>query len=180
MGWNMFDPFTAPSMALLRETLVGLLRRYFGRRSNHHGFTIMELAIGMAVVGILAAVALPNIQPLMMKYRLNGATRQVMSDLMAARMKAVSQHRKFKVFFTDSQEYKICDDANGDNAVDNCEGSAHIQDLQMNYSGVSVSATNDPIFNATGTASGNSTITLTNANGTKTISVFITGQVKIN
>jgi type IV fimbrial biogenesis protein FimT len=170
--------------ALMSKKSAGRLgrrcRRCCGIVPAHDGFTVTELAIGMAIISILAVVALPNVQLLMMQYRLNGAARQVMGDLMAARMKAVSQHRKFKIFFTDSQEYKICDDANGDGSVDNCEGSAQIQDLQANYSGVSVSATNDPTFNSTGTASENTTITLTNPNGTKGISVYITGQVKSN
>jgi hypothetical protein len=95
-------------------------------------------------------------------------------------MKAVSLHRKFKVYFTDSQEYKICEDANRDGSVDNCEGSAQIRDLQANYSGVSVSATDYPTFNSTGSTPGNTTITLTNPNVTKSISVYITGQVKID
>jgi type IV fimbrial biogenesis protein FimT len=154
----------------------------YGVRKGHdqHGFTVIDLIISVAVLGILAAIAVPNLQPLLTKYRLNGATREVMGDLMAARMKAVSQHRRVKVFFTDDHHYNVCDDANGDNTVDNCEGFAAIRNLQTNYSDVSVSATNDPTFNATGTASGNTTITLTSTNGTKSISVYMTGQVKIN
>jgi len=142
--------------------------------------TFAELAIGLGIIGLLAAVAVPNLQPLMTRYRLNGAAREVMGDLMAARMKAVSQHRLVRVFFTDPHHYRVCDDANGDNAVDNCEGSAKIYDVQTNYAGVSLSATSDPTFTATGTASGNSTITLTNAQGTKSISIRVTGQVTIN
>jgi type IV fimbrial biogenesis protein FimT len=168
-------------MALISKKLVGSLGRRGCRNTpDQDGFTVTELAIGIAIISILAVVALPNVQLLMMQFRLNGAARQVMGDLMAARMKAVSQHRRFKVFFIDSQEYKICDDANGDGSVDNCEGSAQIRDLQTNYSGVSVAATDDPTFNSTGTASGNTTITLTNPNGTKSISIHITGLVKIN
>jgi type IV fimbrial biogenesis protein FimT len=167
--------------ALMSKKLAGSQdRRGYWIVPDQDGFTVTELAIGIAIMSILAVVALPNVQLLMMQYRLNGAGRQVMGDLMAARMKAVSQHRRFKVFFIDSQEYKICDDANGDGSVDNCEGSAQIRDLQANYSGVSVSATDDPTFNSTGTASGNTTITLTNPNGTKSISIHITGLVKIN
>jgi type IV fimbrial biogenesis protein FimT len=107
--------------------------------------------MAMAVLSILAAIALPNLQPLMRKYQLNGAARQVMGDLMAARMKAVSQHRKVKLFFSESHEYNVCDDADGDGTVDNGEGTVHIQDLQTNYSGVSVSATNNPTFSSMGT-----------------------------
>jgi hypothetical protein len=69
-------------------------------------------------------------------------------DIMAARMKAVSQHRKVKVFCIDAYVYKVCDEANGDNSVDDCEESAQTHDLQTNYAGVSVSATKNPMFRA--------------------------------
>jgi type IV fimbrial biogenesis protein FimT len=158
---------------------MGMSRNHGKRRGDEHGFTVVDLVIGVAVIAILAAVAVPNLQPLMAKYRLNGAAREVMGDLMAARMKAVSRHRMVKVFFTASQQYQICDDANGDGTVDNCEGSAQVRALQANYGGVSVSATTDPTFTAKGTASGTSTITLTNTSGAKTVKVSIPGQVTI-
>jgi type IV fimbrial biogenesis protein FimT len=129
---------------------------------DHSGVTVVDLAIGMAIIGILAMLSIPNMQPLMTKYRLNGAARELMSDLMAARMKAVSQHRRVRVFFVDNHQYHVCDDANGDNVVDNCEGSARTRNVHTNYAGVTVSAPDNPTFSATGTALGNTTITLTN------------------
>lgn len=144
------------------------------------GFTVIDLLIGIAILGILATIAVPNLQPLMTTYRMNGAARQVMGDLMAVRMKAVSQHRPYRVFFTESHAYTICDDANGDGIVDNGEGAAHVRELQTPYPGVTVDATNHPMFSAKGTASGTTTVTLTNAQGTKTITVSRAGQVTIN
>jgi type IV fimbrial biogenesis protein FimT len=163
-------------MALIRKRWgMGVSRNLFRRLRDAHGITVVDLVIGVAVIGILAAIALPNLQPLLTKYRLNGAARQVMGDLMASRMKAVSQHRKFKIFLCNSQAYKICDDANADDSVDNCESSAYVRDLQATYPGVSVSATTDPVFTAKGTASGTTTITLTNSHGTKSVAVAMTG-----
>jgi type IV fimbrial biogenesis protein FimT len=159
---------------------MGISRHHVRRLREAHGLTVVDLVIGVAVIGILAAIAVPNLQPLLITYRLNGATRQVMGDLMAARMKAVSQHRPFRIFFTESQTYTICDDANADGSVDNGEGAATVRDLQATYPGVSVSATTDPLFTAKGMASGTTTITLTNSQGTKSLTVARTGQVTIN
>ena len=41
---------------------------------------------------------------------------------MSARMKAVSHNRKVKVFFTGNNQYKICEDADNNGSVDDCEG----------------------------------------------------------
>jgi hypothetical protein len=91
----------AVPMALRRKRWgMGLSRNRFRRLRDAHGLTVVDLVIGVAVIAIMAAIAVPNLQPLLLRYRLNGATRQVMSDLMAARMKAVSQHRSFRIFFT--------------------------------------------------------------------------------
>lgn len=149
--------------------------------ARHHpnGFTLIELLIALGILGVLAAVALQNIFGALPQYRLNGATREVFGELMTARMKAVSLNRRVKVFFPDNRQYKICDDANNDNTVDDCEGSARIKDIQAAYSGVTLSANINPVFQPRGTAS-MATITVSNSHGSKSITIAITGRVKIN
>jgi type IV fimbrial biogenesis protein FimT len=144
------------------------------------GFTLIELLIGIAIIAILASISVPNFRPLMTKYRLDGAARQLMGDLMAARMRAVSQNRNVEIFFSDNHQYRICDDADGNGTVGNCEGNAQLKDIQTNYSDVTLVSTNNPIFTPKGTATNLPTITLTNSSGSKSITIAITGRVKIN
>lgn len=149
-------------------------------RRKGSGFTLMEVMVVMAIIGILASISVPNFRNYMIQRRLNGATRQIMSDLMYARMQAVSQNNKFRVIFNgDGKQYTILDDNNDNDNADSGEQTV-VKNIQTDYPDVTFSSNNNPIFSPRGTASSLPTITLTNSGGTKTITVAITGRVKIN
>ena len=149
--------------------------------NKQSGFTLIEMMIIIAIMGIFAGIAIPNYLSYMPKHRLNGAARQVMGDLMLARMQAVSLNHRVKVFFYSNHEYKICDDADNNDTVDDGEGDVQLRDIQREYSDVTfdLSKTDDPVFSSRGTAT-NVTITLQNSSESKDISISIAGRVKIN
>lgn len=147
---------------------------------NHRGFTLTELMIVVALMAILAAIAVPSIMAQMPKYRLNGAARQVLGDLVAARMQAVSLNKRVKVFFDNNHQYRICDDANSDGTVADGEGNVQTKDIQTEYHDVIFASNNDPIFQPNGTASNLATITLSNTSGSRSITISSAGRVRIN
>ena len=73
----------------------------------------------MAIIAILSTIASPSFQTYMGQSRLNGAARMVMSDLMAARMKAIKVNRDVRVDFTGGGGQYIIDVGNEEAATKN-------------------------------------------------------------
>ena len=149
--------------------------------SKQSGVTLIEMMVVIAIMAIFAGIAIPNYLSWLPKSRLNGAARQVMGDLMAARMKAVKLNHSVKVFFYSNYQYKICDDADNNGTVADGEGDVQLRDIQNAYADVTFDSSNppDPVFSARGTAT-SPTITLQNSSGSKNITISIAGRVKIN
>jgi type II secretion system protein H len=139
------------------------------------GFTLLELMIVIAIVGIMAGIGIPNLLSYIPKARLNGAARTVLVDLMATRMKAVKTSVNTRISFTSNHEYLMCDDADVCDSADD----GVLKDIQDQYSDVTFTFPHIPTFLPRGTGS-SATITVSNPSGSKTITVSITGRVKIN
>lgn len=60
------------------------------------GFSTTELLAGLALMGIIAAIALPNWRGLFPTYALNNATRQIQSELHHLKMRAAAENVGFQ------------------------------------------------------------------------------------
>ncbi len=101
-----------------------------------------------------------------------------MSDLMAAKMNAVVERNRQRIFFQDNRHYVILDDKNNNGKIDSGE-HLEARDIQADYQDVIMTASNNPSFLPRGTASNLASITLTNSAGSRKITVSITGRVKV-
>ena len=134
------------------------------------------MAMGIVVIlGLMSQTWLSSQLP---KWRLDGAARQLASDLMAAKMKAVMLGTKYRVSFLDSHRYNVVEDKNNNGKSDPGELLVE-RDVQSDYGDITLTSTNNPIFHPRGTASNLATVTLSNSAGSKTITVGITGRVKV-
>jgi type IV fimbrial biogenesis protein FimT len=145
---------------------------------NQKGFSLIEMIVAAAIISIAAGIAIPAYVSMKPSIQLNGATRQIVGDLMWARMQAISQNNQFKIFFPGNTRYQILDDDDNDGNIDSSELTV-TKDIKDKYRGVTFSSTNQPIFHPRGNASNLSTITITNSFGTRTVTIAITGRVKI-
>ncbi len=148
--------------------------------SRKSGFTLLECITVIAVVGIMAVIAIPAFSVIIEQRRLSGAARMVMSDLMAARMQAVSNKNEFRVFFAgNNPSYQILDDKNNNGTI-NAGETVITRNIQSEYKGVAIiGASANPIFYPRGTALG-TTVALTNLQGSKYVIVALTGRVRIS
>jgi len=148
--------------------------------SRRRGFTLVEIIIVIAVITIIAALAYPNFQGFMASRRLNGAARQVQGDLLAARMRSVSENREIKVKFINGNQYTMFYDYNNNGQVDTGE-AIETRDIHPVYYDVVITPVSGyaPLFYPRGTAN-TGEITLTGTAGSKTVTVNTVGRVGIN
>ena len=66
---------------------------------NKKGVTLLELIVVLVIIAIAATLAVPNIAAWLPNYRLRTATRDIVSTMRTAQMKAVSTNLEHRVQF---------------------------------------------------------------------------------
>ena len=67
---------------------------------HEEGFSAIELAIVLALSGLIAAIALPNWQRLVQGYDLNNAARQIQSELHYLKSRAAAENISFQLAYS--------------------------------------------------------------------------------
>lgn len=80
------------------------------------GFTLIEVMIALAIIGILSAIATPMILDWLPNMRVRAAARDLYSSMQKIRMEAVrSNHEWAIVFDPPNNSYQACSDPGADN-----------------------------------------------------------------
>jgi prepilin-type N-terminal cleavage/methylation domain-containing protein len=138
------------------------------KRTN--GFSLIEVVISITILALIIALFSYSITNQTPKYQLKRAAWEIYSRLNYARYKAIFRGTKYKVRFEEnSYALEIFDE----------QKSEWKSEQQSFLDGVQVTANNSPIFHPRGTVSNMATIIIRNSRGGYTISIAISGRIKV-
>jgi prepilin-type N-terminal cleavage/methylation domain-containing protein len=144
-------------------------RKISSKENRKRGFTLYEVVISLSIFAIICSIALTSFLNLVPKYKLKKAVWEINSRMNYARYKAVFEGEKVRVRFS----VQSC-------SVEKYDGNLKKWKREETHflDGVTLKATNNPIFHPTGTVSNLASITVSNSWGKYKISLAISGRIK--
>lgn len=156
-------------------------------RRNQRGVTFIELMTVVAVIGIMAAMAVPSFLSYMPKLRVKSAARTVAAQLRLARSKAVAERRPYGVSFNMASRSMVLfadtDNPAGQSySVLDSTLKADTLNSQVNLNSCTY-ANNCVVFNSTGAASSSGDLQVVTGDGSIIMAINVlasTGRVRLS
>jgi len=141
---------------------------------NHKGITLVELVIVVVIIAIGAVLMVPSIGAWLPYYRLTSGTRDLVSTMRVAQMKAISNNLRYQISFISNNSYVLQYQNTGGGWVNDGATQTLPKGIQLNTTFGNSAA----FFPDSSSTNGN--VVLNNTKGkTKTIQLFgVTGRIK--
>lgn len=89
------------------------------KKHNDRGFTLIEIMVTMAIVGVVSAIAIPNMIGWRGEHKLRGAVNNLVSDMQLAKIRAIREAETVAVVFDPAtNSYSMFIDLNQDWILD--------------------------------------------------------------
>ena len=149
---------------------------------RHGGFSLLELLLVLAIIGIATAIAVPRYMSSIQNYRLNASARRIVTDLAFARSqaKATSSSRTFQVNVVDDA-YLINEETKIDKAADIYRVDLKLAPYHTSIKSVDLGGDAQLVFNGFGDPDSNGAIIINTQQGKKAILIdSVTGEISIS
>jgi type IV fimbrial biogenesis protein FimT len=144
------------------------------------GFTLVEIAVTLSILGIMAAMSIPTYISWLPKHRLQISARQIYDDLNLAKMEAVKRNTDVCITFSSANNnYTVFVDTNGD-GIQNDGSTTILKNNIALENGVSINNAATIGFNNRGMAYNTGNVNVTNPTGViMRVNVITTGYISI-
>ena len=145
------------------------------------GFSLLELVMVLAIVGITTAIAVPRYMSSIQNYRLNASAQRIVTDLSFARSqaKSTSSSRTFQVSVVDDA-YLISEENQIDQAADTYRVDLKLAPYHTSIKSIDLGGDAQLVFNGFGDPDANGAIIINTLQGKKAILIdSVTGEISI-
>ncbi len=148
--------------------------------SDSRGFTLPEVLIVLLMLALLSGLAAPTFTQTIKNYRIKAVSRQLVSDLQSAKMKAISANTNYQVVFDVANvRYMVQKSDGSDSGPWRNLGNDGVT-LTNNFTGnVVFTPIGEAVYTATNPLD-NATVTVSTSAATpKTVSVASSGRISV-
>lgn len=152
------------------------------RMSYQKGFSLVELMIVIALMGIMAAIATPALQRYAINRNLKSAARDITSDFLMCKARAIAENRKYRIVFNVAgNDYTIEERDTADTAWINPRTKAPTSfESDIIFTNVAFGAGATATFKTRGTVTAGHVWLKNSRNSTAKITTNITGRTYVD